>query len=316
MDGRLQIFAGTSNRPLAEAICAELHLPLGRALTTSFSDGETRVRLDENVRGSDVFVIQSGVAPTDHHIFQLLLMLDALRRSSAQRITAVIPYYPYARQEKKTAGREPISARLLANLLVTSGADRILTLDLHAPAIEGFFDVPVDHLRAAPLLASHVRQLGLDNPVVVSPDSGGVARATDFRNRIGGGLALFAKSRPEPEKAEMIEMVGDVEGRTAILIDDIISTGGTLLDAAGELRRRGAARVLACVTHPILSGQATETLLASELERLIVTDTIPHDPARLNHKVQMVSVAPLLAEAIIRIHKDLSISAMFARSDV
>jgi ribose-phosphate pyrophosphokinase len=311
MDGRLQVFAGNSNRALAEAICAELQLPLGRALVTTYSDGETRVRLDENVRGSDVFVIQSGVTPVDHHIMELLLMLEALRRSSAQRVTAVIPYYPYARQEKKTAGREPISARLLADLLATAGAGRILTLDLHAPAIEGFFQIPVDHLRAAPLLAGHLRQLGLDNVVVVSPDSGGVARASDFRNRIGGRLAVFAKSRPEPEVTELLEMVGDVEGRTAILVDDIISTGGTLLDAAAELKRRGAARVVACVVHPILSGDAAERLKTSALERLIVTDTIPVPPEKRNHLVEVLTVAPLLAEAIMRIHKNLSISSMF-----
>jgi ribose-phosphate pyrophosphokinase len=194
---------------------------------------------------------------------------------------------------------------------VTAGADRILTLDLHAPAIEGFFDIPVDHLRAVPLLANHVRQMALDQLVVVSPDSGGVARATDFRQRVGGGLALFAKSRPEADLAELMEMVGDVEGKTAVLIDDIISTGGTLLDAVTELRRRGASRVLACVVHPILSGDAAERLLASELEVLIVTDTILVPAERRNHKIHIVPVAPLLAEAIIRIHKDLSISAMF-----
>jgi ribose-phosphate pyrophosphokinase len=311
MDGRLQVFAGNANRPLAEAIAADLQVPLGRAFVSSFSDGETRIRLDENVRGSDVFVVQSGVDNVDHHIMELLLILDALRRSSAQRVTAVIPYYPYARQEKKTAGREPVSAKLLANLLTTAGADRILTLDLHAPAIEGFFDIPVDHLRATPILANHIRQLGLGNIVVVSPDSGGVARASDFRSRVGGGLALFAKRRPEPEVAEMIEMVGDVEGRTAIIIDDIISTGGTLLDAATELKRRGAERVLACAVHAILSGDATSRILESDLEELIVTDTIPNPPDKLNHKIRALTVAPMLAEAIMRIHKDLSISAMF-----
>jgi ribose-phosphate pyrophosphokinase len=311
MDGRLQIFTGNANRALAEAICHELQLPLGRALVSTFSDGETRVRLDENVRGSDVFVIQPGAAPVDHHIMELLLMLEALKRSSAQRVTAVIPYYPYARQEKKTAGREPISARLLADLLVTAGADRILTLDLHAPAIEGFFSVPVDHLRAAPILANYIRRQRMERLVVVSPDSGGVARASDFRSRVGGALAVFAKNRPEPEVAEMLEMVGDVEGRTAIIVDDIISTGGTLLDAAAELKRRGAARIVACAVHAILSGDAAARLIASDLEQLIITDTLPVPPEKLNHKVQVLTVAPLLAEAIMRIHKDLSISAMF-----
>ena len=311
MDGRLQVFAGNANRPLAEAICTALQVPLGRALVTTYADGETRVRLDENVRGSDTFLIQSGATPVDHHLVELLLMLDALRRSSAQRVTVVIPYYPYARQEKKTAGREPVSARLVANLLAAAGADRILTLDLHAPAIEGFFDLPVDHLRAAPILANHIRRLGLERLVVVSPDSGGVARATDCRNRVGGGLAVFAKSRPEPDMTEMLEMVGDVEGKTAVIIDDIVSTGGTLLDAAAELKRRGAARVYACVVHAILSGDAADRIAASDLERLIVTDTLPVDPERLNHKIQVLTIAPMLAEAIMRIHKNLSISAMF-----
>jgi ribose-phosphate pyrophosphokinase len=311
MDGRLQVFAGSSHRHLAQAIADELQVPLGRALVGSFSDGETRIRLDENVRGSDVFVVQSGIAPVDHHIMEMLLMIEALRRSSAQRVTAVVPYYPYSRQEKKSIGREPVSAKVVANLLVTAGAQRILTLDLHAPAIEGFFDIPVDHLRAAPILASHIRRLGLENLVVVSPDSGGVARATDFRNRVGGGLALFAKHRPEPEVADLLEMVGDVEGRTAIIVDDIISTGGTLLDAAAELRRRGATRVLACAVHPILSGNAAERIIASDLERLLVTDTIPVPAEKLNHKIEVLTVAQLLAEAIIRIHKNLSISAMF-----
>jgi ribose-phosphate pyrophosphokinase len=311
MDGRLQVFTGNANRALAEAICAELQMLPGRALVTTFSDGETRVRLDENVRGSDVFVIQPGAAPVDHHVMELLLMLEALRRSSAQRVTAVIPYYAYARQEKKTAGREPISARLLANLLSTAGADRILTIDLHAPAIEGFFDMPVDHLRAAPILADYIRRQGMDNIVVVSPDSGGVARASEFRSRVGGALAVFAKSRPEPEVNEMLEMVGDVEGRTAIIIDDIVSTGGTLLDAASELKRRGAARIVACAVHAILSGNAAERIAESDLETLIVTDTLPVPVEKLNHKIRVLTVAPMLAEAITRIHKDLSISAMF-----
>jgi ribose-phosphate pyrophosphokinase len=311
MDGRLQIFSGNANRPLAEAICQALQVPLGRALISTYSDGETRIRLDENVRGSDTFLIQSGAAPTDHHLMELLLMLDALRRSSAQRVTVVIPYYPYARQEKKTAGREPISARLIANLLSAAGADRVLTLDLHAPAIEGFFDKPVDHLRAAPILAGHIRKLGLENYVIVSPDSGGLARASEFRARVGGGLAVFAKNRPEPEVAEMLEMVGDVEGRIAIIVDDIISTGGTLLDATAELKRRGAAKVYACVVHAILSGDAAVRVAESELEALFVTDTLPLAPEKLNHKVQVLTIAPLLAEAIMRIHKNLSISAMF-----
>lgn len=225
MDGRLQIFAGNANPRLAQAIVSVLETPLGRAEVSSWSDGETRVRLEENVRGSDVFVIQSLCAPVNQNIMELLIMLDAVKRASAARITAVIPYYAYARQEKKTAGREPISAKLLANLLTTAGADRVLTIDLHAPAIEGFFDIPVDHLRATPILAAHFRRLGLTDFVVVAPDAGAVLRADEFRRRSGGGLAIISKQRPGPEQAEILEMVGDVEGRDAVIVDDIIATG-------------------------------------------------------------------------------------------
>ena len=239
MDGRLQVFAGN---PKSGAGRSDHALP-GRAarsaLVGQFKNGETRVKLDENVRGSDVFVIQSMQAPVNHHLMELLIMLDAVRRASAARITAVIPYFGYARQEKKTSGREPISAKLVANLLVTAGAQRILTLDLHAPAIEGFFDIPVDHLRAAPLLAEYFRGQHLDNVVVVSPDAGGVGRAEDFRIRIGADLAIIAKKRRAADHPEVIEMVGDVAGKTAIIVDDMISTGGTLVEAAQTLTERG-----------------------------------------------------------------------------
>jgi ribose-phosphate pyrophosphokinase len=310
MDGRLQVFAGNGNRVLAEDIMRVLEAPLGRAVVDTWRNGETRVKLEENVRGSDVFVIQSLVEPVNHHLMELLIMIDAIRRASAARVTAVIPYFAYAKQEKKTSGREPISAKLVANLLVTAGINRILTLDLHAPAIEGFFDIPVDHLRATPLLASEFRKMALDDLVTVSPDAGGVGRAEDFRVRAGGSLAIISKKRPEPEASEVIEMVGDVEGKTAVIIDDMISTGGTLIQAADELTSRGARRVYACAVHPIFAGNAMQEVAQSSIEKVFVTDTLPLAP-RASDKIQVLTVAPLLAEAIMRIHKDLSISALF-----
>ena len=311
VEGRLQLFTGNANPRLAQAIASILETPLGRAEVGAFSDSETRVRLEENVRGSDVFVIQPLCAPVNQHIMELLIMLDAVRRASAARITAVIPYYAYARQEKKTAGREPISAKLLANLLTTAGADRILTVDLHAPAIEGFFDIPVDHLRATPILAAHARRLGLERLVVVSPDTGAVARAEEFRRRVGGGLAIISKQRPSPEMAEMHEMVGEVEGRDVIIVDDIIASGGTLMKAIELLQSRGVRRIFAAAIHGVFSGDALRRIAESPIERVFVTDTIPLPDNGPVDKIEVLTVAPLLAEAIMRIHKDLSISALF-----
>jgi ribose-phosphate pyrophosphokinase len=311
VEGRLQIFAGNSNRKLACAITNVLEVSLGRAEVGSWSDGETRVRLEENVRGSDVFVIQSLCSPVNQHIMEFLIMLDALRRASAARITAVIPYYAYARQEKKTAGREPISAKLLANLLTTAGADRVLTVDLHAPAIEGFFDIPVDHLRAAPILAAHVRRLGWQDFVVVSPDAGAVARADEFRRRAGGSLAIISKKRTGPEIPEVLEMVGEVDGRDVVVVDDMISTAGTLLQAAELLRERGARRIYAAAVHGVFASGALERIEHSPIEKVFVTDTIPLPDGAATDKIEILTVAPLLAEAIMRIHKDLSISALF-----
>jgi ribose-phosphate pyrophosphokinase len=311
MDGRLQVFAGNGNRKLADDIMRALEAPLGRAVVGCWSNGETRVKLEENVRGSDVFVIQSLAHPVNHHLVELLIMIDAIRRASAARITAVIPYFAYAKQEKKTGGREPISAKLVANLLVTAGIDRILTLDLHAPAIEGFFDIPVDHLRSTPLLASAFRRMGIDDLVTVSPDSGGVGRAEDFRVRAGGSLAIISKKRPDPEHAEVIEMVGDVEGKTAVIVDDMISTGTTLAQAATTLVERGAARVFACAVHGIFAGDAAALLEEAPIERVFVTDTLPLTDGVRGQRIDVLTVAPLLAEAITRIHKDLSISALF-----
>jgi ribose-phosphate pyrophosphokinase len=312
MEGRLQIFSGSANRPLAQEIAGYLNINLGRAVVGAFKNGETRIKIEENVRGSDVFVFQPTCTPVNHHVMELLLMIDAIRRASAARVTAVIPYYGYAKQEKKTTGREPISAKLMANLIMTAGADRVLTMDLHAPAIEGFFDIPVDHLQAGPLLAEYIRTLNLTNPVVVSPDAGGVGRANSFRERIGGGLAIIAKQRPQPDVAEMLDMVGDIEGRTAIIVDDMISTGGTLAEAARALKERGARGVYACATHGIFAGNALSIFAESVLAETIVTNTIPLADEHSQARVKIISVAPLFAEAIMRIHKDLSLSALFS----
>lgn len=311
MDGRLQVFSGSAHPALAAHIMRELEAPLGRAVIGSWRNGETRVKLEENVRGSDVFVIQSMSDPVNHHLMELLLIIDALRRASAARITAVIPYFAYAKQEKKTSGREPISAKLVANLLTTAGADRILTMDLHSPAIEGFFDIPVDHLRAAPILSRHINRLKLNDVVIVSPDAGGVARAEELRGRSGGSLAIISKRHPGPDVTEALEMVGDVSGKPAVIVDDMISTAGTLVVAAELLEQRGAGTVLAAATHGIFAQDALGLIDGSPIERLFVTDTLPLPQDGPTAKIEVVSVAPLLAEAITRIHKDLSISALF-----
>jgi ribose-phosphate pyrophosphokinase len=312
MDGRLLVFSGNSNRGLAIEIANSLNMALGRSLVTTFKNGETRVKIEENVRGSDVFVVQSTCSPVDHHLMELLLMIDAFRRASAQRVTAVIPYYGYAKQEKKTTGREPISAKLVANLICTAGADRVLTMDLHSPAIEGFFDIPVDHLQAGPLLSDYFRSLNLQNVVVVSPDAGGVGRANGFRERIGAGLAIIAKQRPAPDVSEVLEMVGDVEGKHAIIVDDMISTGGTLAEAASALKQRGARSVYACATHGIFAADGMQVVADSVLVETLITNTIPLPADSGKSRVKAVSVAALFAEAIMRIHKDMSLSALFS----
>src|SRR5215211_9521320 len=311
MDGRLQIFTGSAHRDLANEIVCELEAPLGRADVGTWKNGETRVKLEENVRGSDVFFIQSMSNPADHHLMELLLMIDAAKRASAARITAVIPYYAYAKQEKKTSGREPISAKLMANLIVTAGSDRVLAIDLHAPAIEGFFDIPVDHLRAAPILARHINRQGLRDLAVVSPDAGGVARAEELRGRTGGSLAIISKRHPGPDVSEALEMVGDVCGKPAVIVDDMISTGGTLALAAELLKERGASPIYAEATHGIFAQEGLELVHQSPLDKVLVTDTLPLPDNGPSDKIEIVSVAPLLAEAVTRIHKDLSISALF-----
>jgi len=313
MECPLLLCSGNANRPLAEAVARRLELPLANALVTTFKDGESRVRIDEDVRGTDAFVIQPTSPPVNHHLMELLVIIDALRRASARQVTAVLPYYGYARQEKKAAGREPISAKLVANLITTAGADRVVTFDLTAPAIEGFFDIPVDHLRATPILADYFRTLNLQNLAVVAPDAGAVKRAEDFRQRVApdAPLVIVFKHRPRADTAEVQEMVGDVAGRTAILVDDLISTGGTLLVAAEALLERGAESVHACATHGVLAADAAERLTESPLKRIVVTDTIDLPPECRSEKIVVCSVAPLLAETIRRIHEQRSVSELF-----
>jgi ribose-phosphate pyrophosphokinase len=310
-NSRLKIFTGNANPALAREIGAYLGVPLGSARVSHFSDGEISLAIDESVRGEDVFVIQPTCAPVNDNLMELLIMIDALRRASAWRITAVVPYYGYARQERKTRAREPVSAKLVANLITAAGADRVLTMDLHAAAIQGFFDIPVDHLTAVPILADYFTSKGLDRTVTVSPDLGGVTRARNFAERTGAEFAIIDKRRPAPNVAEIMNLIGDVQNKTVIMIDDLIDTAGTICLGARALLEHGAREVYACCTHPVLSGPARERLLASPLQEVVVCNTIPLLETGAMTKLRYLSVAPLLGEAIIRIHKNLSVSKLF-----
>jgi len=309
----IKVFAGNSNPALADSVCDYLGVPRGDADVRTFSDGEILVEIDENVRGGDVFVIQSTCTPVNDNLMELLLMLDAFRRASAKRITAVIPYYGYARQDRKVAPRVPISAKLVADLITTAGALRVLTVDLHAGQIQGFFNVPVDNVFATPVLLKYVRERLGDEPVtIISPDAGGVERARAFAKHLTATLAIIDKRRARPNEVAEMHIVGDVRGRTAVLIDDMVDTAGTMVAAARALRENGAREVLACCTHAVLSGSATERIENSELSELIVTDTVPVRPDASNRsKVKVLSVAPLLGEAVRRIHYEESISSLF-----
>lgn len=316
-DGSLKLFSGTANPGLAEAIASALETRLSSVKISRFSDGELYVRIEENVRGADVFVIQPTCYPGDKNLMELLIMLDALRRASAARITAVIPYYGYARQDRKTQGREPITAKLVANLITTAGADRVLTCDLHAGQIQGFFDIPLDHLTAIPLLADYFvdRLGGRDDVIVVSPDVGGVVRARKFAEHLKAAIAIVDKRRPReiPNVSEVMEIVGDVKDKIAILVDDIIDTAGTIVNAANALLERGVKEVYACATHAVLSGSAIERLLNSPIKEVLLTDTIPIPQEKMIDKIKIRSVASLFAEAIRRIHYNLSVSMLFKR---
>jgi ribose-phosphate pyrophosphokinase len=310
---QLKIFAGNSNIPLAQEIAGHLEVSLGEAVVETFSDGETKVEIKENVRGGDVFVIQSTCAPGNDHLMELLLMLDAFKRASAMRITAVIPYYGYARQDRKVLPRVPISAKLVADLLTTAGASRILTLDLHSGQIQGFFNVPVDNLYATPVLLDYIKQrLNRDEITMVSPDAGGVERARDFATRLNASLAIIDKRRAGPNVVAEMNIIGDVEGQVAVLLDDMVDTAGTLATAAEALKREGAKMILGCCTHAVLSGPAIEKINASPIEELVVTNSVPLQPqAQKCKKIKVLSVARLIAEAIRRTHDEQSISSLF-----
>jgi ribose-phosphate pyrophosphokinase len=313
MEKELKLFSGKANPALAKEICAYLGIHLGEATVSSFSDGEARIRIEENVRGADVFVMQSTCPPVNDSIMELLIMIDALKRSSAYRITAVIPYFGYARQDRKDQPRVPISAKLIADLITTAGADRVLTMDLHAGQIQGFFNIPVDHLYATPVLLDYISKAGGKDLVVVSPDAGGVERARAFAKRLQANLAIIDKRREGPNQTQIMNIIGDVEGRSALLLDDMIDTAGTIVQGAQACANKGATRVWAGCTHPVLSGPALERIQASCLEEIVVTNTIPlNGKEQRCPKLRVLSVAPLLGEAITRIHEEESVSSLFA----
>jgi ribose-phosphate pyrophosphokinase len=311
---RLKLFTGSANPSLAEEICAVLGIELAMAKVSEFSDGEIRLQIQENVRGTDVFVVQPTCTPVDRHIMELLFMIDALRRASADRITAVLPYYGYARQDRKDKPRVPISAKLVASLLETAGADRVLALDLHAAQIQGFFDIPVDHLffLSAPLLIDYFRPWQDSNLTVVSPDAGGVERARALAKRLNAPLAIIDKRREEANVAEVMNVVGEVEGSNCLMVDDLIDTAGTLVKGAEALMDKGASSVSACATHAVLSGPAIERIAASPLKEVVLSNSIPlSEEAQRCPKITTLSIAPLLARAIQSIHEETSISILF-----
>jgi len=306
------IFTGNANPELAKKICQHLKIKLGKALVGRFSDGEVRVKIEDNVRGRDVFVIQPTCPPVNENLMELLIMLDALRRASARRITAVIPYFGYARQDRKDQPRVPITAKLVANLLTVAGASRVLTLDLHAGQIQGFFDIPLDHLYAVNVFIEYFKKLKIKNDlVVVSPDVGGIKMARAYAKRFKASLAIVDKRRNSPESTEVMHLLGEVKGKTAILVDDLIATGSSLVEAAKVLKERGAKKIYACVTHGVLSGDAVKKLENSFIDFLVITDSIPLPPEKRSKKIKVVSVAGLFAEAIKRIHLEKSISILF-----
>jgi ribose-phosphate pyrophosphokinase len=317
VDEKFKIFSGTANEPLADEVCHFLGMPRGQAQVTRFADGECYVQIQENVRGSDVFVMQPTCHPVDGHLMELLLMIDALKRASARRITAVMPYFGYARQDRKDKPRSPISSKLVADLLTTAGANRALIVDLHTPQLQGFFNIPVDHLFASPVLVDHFRKLALPNLTVVSPDAGGVERARFFAKKVDAALAIVDKRRVEMNVAEVMHVIGDVKERTCLIIDDLIDTAGTLVKTAAALKENGATEVYACASHAVLSGPAVENIRNSVIKQVVVTNTIPlrpdADAARTEKggKISVLSIAGLIGRAIQANHEETSVSKLF-----
>ncbi len=311
MPDEMKIFSGTANRPLAEAICKSLGIPLGSSSVSRFSDGEVYFQILENVRGEDVFIIQPTCSPVDTTLVELMIMIDAFKRASARRITSVLPYFGYARQDRKDKPRVPISAKLVADVLTSAGANRILTMDLHVPQIQGFFNIPVDHLFAAPVLIEYLQNLKLTDLTVVSPDAGGVERARAFAKRLDADLAVVDKRRTAPNEAEVMHIIGDVTDKNVIICDDMIDTAGTLVHTAAALRKQKAQRIFSCATHGVLSGPALDRLKCAPLEEIILTNTIPIDNSKTLPNMKILSVAGLLAQAIRSIHEETSVSNLF-----
>lgn len=313
--GNIKIFSGNANRALAEEICGHLNIDLGKASAERFSDGEFNFQIGENIRGSDIFIVQPTCPPTDQHLLELLIMQDAFLRASAERVTAVIPYFGYARSDKKDRPRVPIAAKLVSNLITKAGAHRILTIDLHASQIQGFFDIPVDHLYAAPIIVDYFKSNAIDDLIVVAPDTGGAERARAYAKRLDAGLALCDKRRERANVADVMNVVGDVEGKNCLIVDDMCDTGGTICKVAEALHKAGAKDIFACFTHAVLSGKAIENITDSYLKKVIVTNTIPlRDnaiPLKESGRLEVLSVAKLLASAINSIHDETSVSSLF-----
>ena len=312
VDPNLKVFSLNSNTDLAQEIATKIGVELGKCSVQRFSDGEIQINIEESIRGCDVYVIQSTSSPVNEHLMELLIMIDALKRASANTVNIVMPYYGYARQDRKARSREPITAKLVANLLETAGATRVITLDLHAPQIQGFFDIPIDHLMGVPILSDYFKDMAKNKDIViVSPDHGGVTRARRMAERLKAPIAIIDKRRPRPNVAEVMNIVGNIDGMVAILIDDIIDTAGTITLAANALVEHGASEVYACCTHPVLSGPAIERIQNSSIKELVVTNSIALPEEKKTGKIVELSVAPLIAEAIIRVHEHQSVSKLF-----
>lgn len=309
---KLRIFSGNANIPLVEKMCAELGVARGNAIVTTFSDGEILVQIEENVRGMDVFLVQPLCDPVNHHLMEMLIMMDALRRASARRITAVIPYFGYARQDRKSSPRVPITAKLVADLITTAGADRVLTLDLHAGQIQGFFNIPVDHLYAKPVLLDYLNKKEFNDLVVVSPDAGGTERARAFAKRLDASLAIIDKRRDAPNRAQLMNIIGEVDGHDVLLLDDMVDTGGTIVQAAHALKERGALKVYGACTHPVMSGPAIERFASSPFDEVITTDSVPlGNKADAYDRFTVLSISGLMGQAVARVHTEASVSSLF-----